>query len=350
MSTFSYTNLERSVEDSSFEYVSNLDDYKALGHILDVIIIEKIKKPIIQGVFQKISKLFKETIEDLSRMVKADKKSIDISKLEGYIKSPHKKIILVKAANYNSFASYDKGFEDGDKYKTVSNKTVFYNVAQLETSGSISVVPTNANVFLSSLLYAYALLFSDNFYNRQSVDVLIQVSKIFYTVILGSFGKKSGLLVGARKEKEYLFFLVASFVYSLYGDKTSPDKMKNFLLVSASTTGSAHLREYINAISNADMKKKGDIFNSDNYDSLFKLSYVAKSLNLLEVSESEIKVQWFRLLSIYGVMALENYARLVAYMVATLIPNSYFTSTLKVYNKASYEFLVEYYMKELFSY
>lgn len=350
MSSFLYTNLERSIEDTSFEYISNLDDYKALSHILDVIIIEKIKKPIIQGVFQKISKLFKKTIDDLTKMVKSDGRSLEISKLESYIKSSSKKIILVRNENYNSFASYAKGFEDGDKIKTVSNKTVFYNVGQLETSGSISVVPTNANVFLSSLLYAYTLLFSDNFYSRQSVDVLIQISKIFYTVVLGSFGKKSGLLVGSRKEKEILFFLVSSFVYSLYGDKESPDKMKNFLQVSASTTGSSHFKEYINAISNADMKKKGEIFNSDNFDSLFKLSHLCKNLGLMEVSESEMKVQWFRLLSVYGVMALENYARLVAYIVATYIPNSYFTSTLKVYNKASYEYLVEYYAKELFSY
>lgn len=354
MSTFTYTKLEKSIQDTSFEYITNLDDYKALSHILDVIVMEKAKKPIIQGVFHKVSAMLKNTIVVLEKMIKSGEENIiDLAKLQAYAKSSAtKKILLVRNEEYNSFASYVSGFEDADKIETVENKTVLYNVGQLETSGSISVVPTNANVFLSSMLYAYALLFSNQFYDRQNTDVLVQIAKVFYTVILSNFGKKSGLLVGARREKEFLFLLVASFTYAMYASKErqTSDKLKNFLMVAASQTGTAYIKEYLGKISNIDLKVKSDAFSPTNYNSLFNLTYVAKQLELLTISESEIKIQWFRILSIYGVMALENYARLVAYLVGTYIPNSYFTSALKVYNQASYDYLVEYFLKELFSY
>ena len=349
MPMFTYANLEKSIQSTSFEYITNIDDYKAFSHILDVIIIEKAKKPIVQGVLNNVSTLMKKTITELEKITENDGRSINIGKLEAYVRTNSKKIILVRNEDYNSFASYVDNFEEEKNLNGVSNKTVLYNVGQLETSGSVSVVPTNANLFLSSILYAYTMLFSDKFYERMSTDVLVHISKIYYTVILSSFGKKSGLLVGSRKEKEFLFFLCASFTYALYA-KGDSEKFKNFLNMAASSTGSAYIREYINAISNVNMKSASNIFDYHNYDSLFNFSYVAKGMNILEVSESEIKIQWFRLLSIYGVMGLENYIRFVAYIVATYIPNSYFTSTLKVYNKASYEYLVEYYIKELFSY
>ena len=350
MSSFIYTKLERSIQDTSFEYITNLDDYKALSHILNVIIIEKAKKPILQGVFSKILHVLNNTISGLEKITKSDGKSIDVGKLESFIKAGSKKIILVRNEEYNSFASFPKGFEDS-KLESNDSNAVLYNVGQLETSGSISVVPTNANVFMSSMLYTYTLLFSSQFFVRQNVDILIHIAKIYYTIMLSSFGKKSGLLVGSRKEKEFLFFLIASFVYSIYVpmEKQSIDKLKSFLSVSASSTGSSFLKEYFHAIINVSLKTK-DSLDPVNYRTLFDLSYVAKQLNLMTVSESEIKIQWFRLLSIYGVMALENYSRFTAYIVSTFIPNSYFTSTLKVYNKASYEYLVEYYLKELFSF
>jgi len=350
---FKYVKMEKSIEDTSFEYITNLDDYKAMYHVLTVLSTEKIKKPILAGIFKKIVRMIDETIQVLSKITKSDGKSIDVGKLSTYMKNKStKKILLVKNEDYNSFASYVSNFED-DKIEHVVKKTVLYNVGQLETSGSISIIPSNANVFLSSLLYSYTLLFSEKFYQRQNIDIFVNVTKIYYTVILGSFGKKSGLLVGSRKEKEFLFFLCASFVYSIYSkeEKKNSDNLKAFLRVAASHTGSSYVREYEHKISNVmTLYKPNDVFNPENYNSLSNLARVAKGLKILEVSESEIKIQLFRLLGVYGILGVENYIRFVAYMVATYIPNAYFASTLKVYNKSSYEFLVEYYTKELFSF
>ena len=151
---YKYTKLETSIEETSFEYILNLDDYKALLHILNIISVEKIKKPLLSGLFKKIISLFDNTIKRLSYFTKGDGKTIDIDKLKTFTKDNSvKKIILVKSDDYGSFASYTSGVEDNpDKLKN-GPKTILYNIGQLETSGSISVVPTNANVFLSNLLY-----------------------------------------------------------------------------------------------------------------------------------------------------------------------------------------------------
>ena len=352
MSKFTYVTIDKSIEETSFEYITNLDDYKAMYHILEVLMAEKLRKPILNGIFTKITRMMKKTIDELSKLTKTDGKSIDVSKLIAYTHDKStRKIILVKNEEYTSFASYINNFEDG-KEKTIVNKTVLYNVGQLETSGSISVIPTNANVFLSSILYAYALLFSDKFYSRQNLDVMVNVAKLYYTVILSSFGKKSGLLVGAREQKEYLFFLTCAFIYSIYArdDKLNSANLNQFILASASSTGSAHLAQFLHKLANVNLKDNDDKFNPENFNTLFLYSNVFKQMKLLEVGESEIKIQLFKLLGIYGVMGLENYARFVAYILGTYIPNAYFASTLKVFNKASYVYLVEFYAKELFNF
>jgi hypothetical protein len=350
--SFNYVKIEESIEDTNFEYITNLDDYKALGHILTVISAERLKSPILVGIFGKISKMLSDTIDKLSRMTGSDKKRIDLNKLKAYAKDKSvKKIILVKNENYNCFASYPSNMEVQDKLERGMPKTVFYNVSNLETSGSISVVPTNANVFMSSLLYSYSLLFSQEFYKRQNVDVMINIAKVVYTLILSSFGKKSGLLVGSRVEKEMLFFLCASFIFSIYAKEPSKNSntLRDFLRAAASSSGSSHLKTYFTKLSKIDLKHSKDMFNPENYNSLFALSRNAKNMGLLEISESDIKIQYFRLLGIYGTLGLENYIRFVAYIISTYIPNVYFNSTLKVYNKSSYEFLTEYYLKELYS-
>lgn len=350
---YKYSRIETSIENTSFRYITNLDDYKAMGHILNVLLSDKINKPILAGVFKNIIKIFNKTTERLSHMTsKNNHNIIDQSKLEKYIKDKsERKIILVKNEEYQSFASFSKGLEVSGNLEKESIKTILYNVGQLETSGSISVIPTNANVFLSSILYAYALMFSKEFYQRQNVDVLINISKIIYTVILSSFGRKSGLLIGSRLEKEKLFFLCASFVYSIYAksENNNSDKLLKFLRYSASNTGSQSLKDYLIKITNINLTDTKDAFNPINYDTLFKLSRNAKFLNLLQVSETDIRVQLFRLLGLYGMLGFENYPRLVAYLISTYLPNTYFSSTLKVYQKQSYEYLVTYYIKELFS-
>lgn len=347
--TYQYTKIETSIEDTSFQYISNLDDYKAMHHILDVISSEKLKQPILIGVFQKISKIMGRTISKLEKSSK-DGRTIDIAKLKAYANDKSEpKIILVNNPDYNSFASYRSKYEEKDNLIKKESRTIFYNIGQLETSGSISVVPTNANVFMSSLLYAYTLLFSDFFYDRQTLDVMVNIAKIYYTIILSSFGRKSGLLVGSRQEKEMLFFLCCSFVYSIYSKTASSDKLELFLKMAASNSGSSYLQEYFHKISNINLKYESDIFNPENYDSLFHLARNAKSMGILEITESDIKIQMFRLLGVYGVLGMENYIRFVAYMISTFIPNAYFASTIKVYQKSSYEYLVEYYIKELYN-
>jgi hypothetical protein len=55
--SYNYVKIEKSIEDTNFEYVTNLDDYKALGHILSVISTERLKSPILVGIFGKILKM-----------------------------------------------------------------------------------------------------------------------------------------------------------------------------------------------------------------------------------------------------------------------------------------------------
>lgn len=349
--TFQYAKIETSIEDTSFEYVSNLDDYKAMHHILNVMASEKLKYPELIGIFNKLSKVFDKTIERLNRLVDSDGKSIDVERLATFASDGSvQKILLVRNEDYNCFATYPKGFEESTRFEDSSPKTVYYNVGQLETSGSVSVIPNNANVFLSSMLYSYALLHSDTFYKRQNLEVFINIAKTIYAIILQSFGKKSGLLVGSRIEKEMLFFLTCSFIFSIYArkDLRSSDKLQAFLRSAASNTGSSYLNEYLHKISN--VVSGDDIFSPDHYSDMFKYSKLTKNMGLLEMSESDMKIQLFRLLGIYGVLSFENYPRFTSYMIATHIPNPYFTSTTKMYNKASYQYLVEYYLKELFNY
>lgn len=351
MTSYKYTKLEKSIEDVDFEYVSNLDDYKAMLHILSVLANEKLKLPELVGIFNKMVKVLKDSIARFSKITKGEN-LIDIDKLKVLSSDQSfKKIILVKNEEYNSFASYKSGYEENDKMQKKSASTVYYNVGQLETSGSVSIVPSNANVFLSSMLYTYTLLFGDKFYERQTTDVFVNIAKMVYTIILSSFGKKSGLLVGARMEKEYLFFLTASLIFSIYAKdsiKTSKH-LESFLKASATQTGSAYFREYSHKVTNSGTVKVEDPFDPNNYDSFLKYTKICQSMKLLEISESDLKIQIFRLLGLYGILSFENYPRFVAYMLSTHIPNSYFTSTLKVYNKSSYQYLVEFYLKEMFT-
>ena len=350
MQTFTYSKIPMSIEDTPFSYVVNIDDYRTMAHIIDIIVQEKITNDLMRGVFNNIKKVFRETIGQLSKMLK-DETTIDQTKLERYMRSANRSIILVNNAEYMSFASYGKDFEaDESLFTFASPKCVLFNVGQLEATGSISVVPSNANVFLSSLLYAYVLSLSNELYNRLNVDVLVQITKIYYTVMLNSFGRKSGLFVSERRKKETRFFLTACFVHSIYVPKNKAmTNIKDFLSYASANTGSMYLQEFFHKIINATEDSAKDVWSGSTYNSIEKFCNLAKRLDLLEVGETEVKIQWFKTLGNYGVMALENYPRLVAYICATYIPNTYMTSTLKIYNKAAYEYLLEYFIRDIHS-
>ena len=350
MKSFKYTTLPLSIEDTPFSYVTNIDDYRTMYHILEVVVNEKATNAIYKGVFQKILKTLSNTINVLSKNLK-DSKTIDTGKLERLIKNGDKLLILVNNEDYYSFACYPKGFEENNDKIVYSNPpSVLYNVGQLESSGSISVVPSNSSVFLSSLLYAYGLLNGNNFYRKINIEALSHISIIYYNIMVQSFGRKSGLLTGERIKKEKLFFLCCCFTYSLYvPDNKSLANLKQFLAYCASNTGSAHYTEFLNSLAQVIPENK-DIWDTSNYNELQKFSSLARKLDLLEISESEMKIQWFKLLGTYGVMALENYARFAAYIVASLLANSYITSTIKMYNTASYVYLSEYFAKDLYTF
>lgn len=350
MPSFTYTKLPLSIEETPFSYVTNIDDYRTLSHILDVIVNEKVNDPLLKGVFNKIGHVINNTINVLSKSLK-DSKTIDLSKLEKLVKNGNGLFILVNNPKYFSFACYPKGFENDEEKVVYSHApSVLYNVGQLESTGSISVVPSNANVFLSSLLYAYTLMNNDKFYTKMNIDVLCQMAIIYYNIMISSFGRKSGLLVSERKKKEMLFFLSACFTYSLYvPNNKSLANLKQFLGYCASNSGSMYGNEFALQLSKS-LNDSVDIWDTKNYDSLYKLSNIARSMNLLEVSESEMKIQWFKTLGNYGVMALENYIRFSAYIIGTSMPNSYLTSTMGVYNKNAYEYLVRYLIKDLYSF
>lgn len=350
MDTFTYSKIPLSIEDTPFSYVINIDDYRTLSHILEVIVQEKVSHPILKGIFNKILKTIDNTTNSLSKCLK-DSRTIDLKKLERLTKNGEKLLILVNNPDYYSFASYTKGFENNVDNLVFSNaKCVLYNVGQLEFTGSISVVPSNANVFLSSLLYAYTLLNNAKLYNKLNTDVLCNLGIVYYSMMLSSFGRKSGLLVSERRKKEFLFFLSQSLVYSIYvPNNKSIANLKQFLAYCSSVGGNAYLNEYLVSLSKVINESK-DIWDKDNYNSFEKLSILARRLDLLEISESEMKIQWFKLLGNYGVMGLENYPRICAYVCATYLPNSYLNSTMKIYNKNSYEYLMEYLLKDLYTF
>lgn len=351
MSSFKYNKIPLSIQETPCSYVTSIDDYKTMAHIMDVIVNEKITNEYLSGIFRNIKKIFNGTIDALSRSMK-DSRNIDQSKLEKHIKSGNRFIILTNNEQYPSFASYPKGYEeDIEKLVFSVPPSVLYNVGMLENTGSVSVVPSNANVFLSSLIYAYALMCSSKMYMKLNQDILLNISKIYYTLLLTAFGRRSGLMVGSRESKEYLFFLSCCLSYGLYVPKNKAMmNLKDYLAYCASNSGSVHLNQFLHKyINNSSLTKKDNPWDPSNCDNLLKLSNLARTMDLLQASESEIKVQWFKTLGSYGVMALENYPRFVAYIASTVIPNAYITTTVKQYNKPAYEYLVEYYIKELYS-
>lgn len=350
MDTFTYSKVPLSIEDTPFSYIVNIDDYRTLCHILDVIVQEKVTNPIMKGIFHKIGKTLENTTNALTKCLK-DSKTIDLKKLERLVKGGDRLIILVNNPDYYSFASYTKGFESNSDNLVFTNaKSVLYNVGQLESSGSISVVPSNANVFLSSLLYAYALLNNSKLYNKMNIEVLYNISVIYYTIMIQAFGRKSGLLVSERKKKEMLLFLCACFTYGIYvPNNKSLSNLRQFLSYVASNSGSSYMNDFFISL-NKVMNESNDIWDKKNYDSLEKLSIYARRMGLLEISESEMKIQWFKVLGNYGVMALENYPRFAAYICGTYLPNSYLTSSMKMYNKASYEYVMEYILKDIYTF
>lgn len=350
MPSFTYSKIPMSIQETPFSYETSMDNYLTMQHIMDVVVKEKITDEYLQGIFNNIRKVFSRTIDSLKRVMK-DSRNIDQSGLEKLVRSGNSNIILCNNEHYMSFASYPDGFEtDKDKLVFSNPPSILYNVGMLENTGSISVVPSNANVFLSSLLYAYALMNNVRMYSRMNNDILHRISTIYYTLMIQAFGRKSGLLVSEREKKEQLFFLTCCLVYSIYVPRNkSLGNLKDFLGYCASSSGSSYLSTFLHKMVNTRLTKKDEPFNPENYDNLMKFANIAREMELLETSESEIKIQWFKILGSYGVMALEDYPRFVAYICGTAIPNAYIASTIRAYEKTSYQYLLGYFIKELFN-
>ena len=350
MPSFTYSKIPMSIQETPFSYITSLDDYLTMQHIMDVVVKEKITNEYLLGIFNNIRRVFSRSISDLERCVKTGK-TIDQDKLARLVKTGNNDLILVSNEHYMSFASYPENFENSDDNIVFSSpSSVLYNVGMLENTGSISVVPSNANVFLSSLLYSYALMNNVRLYSRMNQDILHNIAKIYYNIIMNAFGRKSGLIVSEREKKEHLFLLTCCLVYGMYCPRNKVmGNLKDFISYCSSAEGNMYLSSFLHKLVNTRLVKSSEPFNPENYDNLLKFANCAREMELLETGESEMKIQWFKMMGSYGVMALENYPRFVAYICATVIPNAYISSVVRVYNKAAYEYLMTYFVKELYN-
>jgi len=340
---FKYINLQDSIYESpDFSFILKLNEWIGFTHITDILTDQKIKDPNLKEIFKnKITKILFDEIDYLSRF---DNKNINKNLLDQYCRNdiaPNKKIILCRSDEYNNIASF---FPNQEFENNTEKNTIFLNMSLLEKASSNGIIPSNANIILSALIYTYTLLVLDN--TEPTEKHLIILSKIFTTLFMSIFGRQFSLQTADEEIKESFSFIISSFIYSKFSTNPTNHNLVYFLRKVSATYNLKYINYYFKFINSFNLPY--NIHNSitpENFDNINKLVKVFNVTKIMEIDINSFIIKLFKFIGLYGLMSFSKYDRLVAYFIATNFPNTNFTTVLKVYNKQSYDTLIKEFIK-----